>query len=85
MTLYFSARTFITRKLLSARNFADAERILSDEGLGTGNGFSVNMIWSDTWGSRQMYNIEVAPDHKVDRSQINIHKYDKEALVHCNL
>lgn len=80
----FLARTFITRKLLSARNFAESERILLDEGLGIGNGFSVNMIWSDAVGGRQLYNIEVAPDLKNKRSLLNIRKYDKNPLVHCN-
>ncbi|KAL4717824.1 hypothetical protein ACJJTC_000973 [Scirpophaga incertulas] len=77
-------RTFITRALLGAKSFYDAERILLDEGLGIGNGFSVNMIWTDSWGSRQLYNVEVAPDLKGNKSLIQIHKYDKEPLVHCN-
>lgn len=78
------ARTFITRALLAAKNFYDAERILRDEGLGIGNGFSVNMLWTEAWGGRQLYNVEVAPDLKSDRSILNVYKYDKEPLVHCN-
>nr|XP_013189462.1 unnamed protein product [Amyelois transitella] len=78
-------RTFITRALLAAKSFNDAERILLDDGLGIGNGFSVNMIWTEAWGNRQLYNVEVAPDLKADRSLLNIHKYDKEPLVHCNI
>ncbi|XP_075990771.1 C45 family peptidase tan isoform X2 [Anticarsia gemmatalis] len=77
-------RTFITRAMLTAKNFAEAESILRDEGLGIGNGFSVNMIWTNSWGDRQIYNVEVAPDLKSDRSQLNILKYDKDPLVHCN-
>ncbi|CAG9789010.1 unnamed protein product [Diatraea saccharalis] len=77
-------RTFVTRALLAAKSFYDAERILLDEGLGIGNGFSVNMIWTDSWGARQLYNVEVAPNLKADKSLVNIHKYDKEPLVHCN-
>ncbi|KAL0851846.1 hypothetical protein ABMA28_000145 [Loxostege sticticalis] len=77
-------RTFITRALLAAKNFYDAERILRDEGLGIGNGFSVNMLWTEPWGGRQLYNVEIAPDLKGDRSLVNIYKYDKEPLVHCN-
>ncbi|XP_026741591.1 uncharacterized protein LOC113503716 isoform X2 [Trichoplusia ni] len=77
-------RTFITRAMLSAKNFSDAERILRDEGLGIGNGFSVNMIWTTSWGHREVYNVEVSPDLKADRSLLNIQKYDKEPLVHCN-
>lgn len=70
--------------MLSAKNFSDAERILRDEGLGIGNGFSVNMIWTTSWGHREVYNVEVSPDLKADRSLLNIQKYDKEPLVHCN-
>ncbi|XP_028033174.1 uncharacterized protein LOC114245264 isoform X1 [Bombyx mandarina] len=78
-------RTFITRKLLSAKSFPDAERILRDEGLGIGNGFSVNMIWTDTWGDTKLYNVEVAPDLKGDRSLVHVQKYDQDTLVHCNI
>ncbi|XP_059055166.1 beta-alanyl-dopamine/carcinine hydrolase [Achroia grisella] len=77
-------RTFITRALLAAKSFSDAENILRDEGLGIGNGFSVNMLWTDAWG-RQLYNVEVAPDLKGNKSLLNIHKYDEEPLVHCNI
>ncbi|XP_053623646.1 beta-alanyl-dopamine/carcinine hydrolase isoform X2 [Plodia interpunctella] len=78
-------RTFITRALLAAKSFNDAERILIDEGLGIGNGFSVNMIWTEAWGSRQLYNVEVAPDLKANRSLLDIRKFDNEPLVHCNI
>lgn len=71
--------------MLGAKGFSDAERILRDEGLGIANGFSLNMIWADAWGSAKMYNVEVAPDLKTDRSQLNVHKYEKEPLVHCNM
>ncbi|KAI8431265.1 hypothetical protein MSG28_001292 [Choristoneura fumiferana] len=80
-------RTFITRALLAAKSFAEAEKILRDEGLGAANGFSINMIWSDAWGARQLYNVEVAPEKtdKSARSALNVHKYDKDSLVHCNI
>ncbi|CAB3226495.1 unnamed protein product [Arctia plantaginis] len=77
-------RTFITRAMLAAKNFSDAERILRDEGLGIGNGFSVNMIWTNSWGEHHIYNVEVAPDFKNDRSLLNVQRYDREPLVHCN-
>lgn len=70
--------------MLAAKNFNDAERILLDEGLGIGNGFSVNMIWTNSWGEHQIYNVEVAPDFKNDKSLLNVQKYDREPLVHCN-
>ncbi|XP_022833266.1 uncharacterized protein LOC111361122 isoform X1 [Spodoptera litura] len=77
-------RTFITRAMLAAKNFEEAEHILLDQGLGIGNGFSVNMIWTNNWGDRQIYNVEVSPDLKADRSHLNVQKYDKEPLVHTN-
>lgn len=78
-------RTFITRKLLAAQSYNEAENILRDEGLGIGNGFSVNMIWSDNGGRRQLLNLEVAPDLKADKSMVTIQKYDKDPLIHCNM
>lgn len=78
-------RSFITRAMLRSKNLGEAESILRDEGLGIGNGFSVNMIWTNAWGGRQIYNIEIAPDLKGNRSQLNIQKYENnEPLVHCN-
>ncbi|CAH2035092.1 unnamed protein product, partial [Iphiclides podalirius] len=77
-------RTFITRALLAARDPAEANNILLDQGLGIGNGFSTNMIWTNAKGERQLLNIEVAPDLKNDKSIINVQKYDSEPLMHCN-
>ncbi|CAK1588133.1 unnamed protein product [Parnassius mnemosyne] len=77
-------RTFITRALLAARDPAEADKILLDEGLGIGNGFSINMIWTDTKGERTLKNIEVAPDLQADKSSLHVQKYDKEPLMHCN-
>ncbi|XP_072930962.1 beta-alanyl-dopamine/carcinine hydrolase isoform X3 [Epargyreus clarus] len=77
-------RTFITRALLASKNYADAERILIDEGLGAANGFSLNMIWSDIKGNRNIYNVEVSPNLSADRSAINVHHYNKDVLMHCN-
>lgn len=64
----------------------DAERILLDEGLGIANGFSVNMLWTEDDGYRQLFNVEVAPDLKADKSLLNVQKYESggESLVHCN-
>lgn len=78
-------RTFITRALLASKNYADAERILRDEGLGIANGFSVNMIWTNKNGEQQIYNAEVAPDLKADRSIVNVRKYTDEPLIHTNI
>ncbi|CAH2097884.1 unnamed protein product [Euphydryas editha] len=78
-------RTFITRALLASKSYADAERILRDEGLGIGNGFSLNMIWMNKTGEQEIYNAEVAPDLKADRSIVNILKYTDEPLIHTNI
>lgn len=75
---------FITRALLTARTPADAEKILLDEGLGIGNGFSTNVIWTFENGERDLMNIEVAPDLGANKSILNIHKYTNETLMHCN-
>ncbi|XP_068623107.1 beta-alanyl-dopamine/carcinine hydrolase isoform X2 [Battus philenor] len=77
-------RTFITRALLAARTPTEADKILLDEGLGIGNGFSTNMIWTDKKGNRQLANVEVAPDLKADKSILNVHKYSNDTLMHCN-
>ncbi|VVC86170.1 uncharacterized protein LOC126978819 isoform X2 [Leptidea sinapis] len=77
-------RTFITRALLTAKNFDDAEKILLDEGLGVANGFSVNMIWSDINNVRKIYNVEVAPDLTSNRSLINVKHFENEPLIHTN-
>ncbi|XP_011549615.3 isopenicillin-N N-acyltransferase isoform X1 [Plutella xylostella] len=79
-------RTFITRAMLAAKSVEEVERVLTDKGLGIGNGFSLNLFWTNPTGPRQLFNIEVAPELKADRSQINIQKYEMngDALVHCN-
>lgn len=40
-----TARHFITRALLSAENFVQAQAILRDNGVGAGNGCSINMTF----------------------------------------
>ena len=40
-----TARHFLTRALLTARNFAEAETILRDHGAGSAHGFNVNMAF----------------------------------------
>lgn len=39
------ARHFITRALLSAQTFEQAQRILSDTGVGAADGCSINMTF----------------------------------------
>ena len=43
------------------------------------------MIWTNKDGERKIYNAEVAPDLKGDRSIMNIHNYVDEPLVHTNM
>lgn len=49
LTAYFlriiTARHFITRALLGAENFVQAQTILRDNGVGAGNGCSINMTF----------------------------------------
>lgn len=40
-----TARHFITRALLGAENFAQAQTILRDNGVGAGSGCSINMTF----------------------------------------
>jgi hypothetical protein len=41
----FTARHFITRALLSAENFVQAQQILRDTGVGAADGCSINMTF----------------------------------------
>lgn len=75
----------MTRALLAARNMLEADRILLDKGLGVGNGFSVNIFWTNAVGEHKLRNIEVAPNLVGDRSLIDEKTFDEEALIHCNL
>ncbi|XP_004536429.1 uncharacterized protein LOC101452854 [Ceratitis capitata] len=53
-------RHFITRALLSAENFEQALAVLKDEGVGAGDGCSINMSFIND-ESGKCYNIEMAP------------------------
>lgn len=43
--VYILARHFITRALLTAENFVQAQQILRDNGVGAGDGCSINMTF----------------------------------------
>ncbi|GBP87596.1 hypothetical protein EVAR_99651_1 [Eumeta japonica] len=87
-------RVFLTRAMLAAKSFEDAQRILLDEGLGAANGCSVNMLWTGGQGTKafSLHNIEVAPSRTEEaRSQLDIRCYSRvpdaaaaEPLIHCN-
>ncbi|GAB0092228.1 uncharacterized protein DMENIID0001_072180 [Sergentomyia squamirostris] len=77
-------RHFISRALLSAENFAQAQQIIKDTGVGAGDGCSINMTFLCQDGPRLFHNIEMAPA-KNNESQINIRSAQNgEHLIHCN-
>ncbi|XP_011185178.1 beta-alanyl-dopamine/carcinine hydrolase [Zeugodacus cucurbitae] len=53
-------RHFITRALLSAENYEQALAVLKDEGVGAGDGCSINMSFINE-EPHKFYNIEMAP------------------------
>lgn len=55
------ARTFLTRALLTAETFVQAQEMMRDRGCGVGDGVSVNMTFLKQEGDRLFHNAEVAP------------------------
>lgn len=78
-------RYFLTRALLSAENFEQAEQILRDSGCGAANGCSVNMTFLNQEGDRLFHNVEMGPSDKCDESQLNILTTTPgQNIFHCN-
>lgn len=79
-------RTFITRAMLSATNFVDAQTILRDNGVGAADGCSLNMTFLKQEGSRLFHNAEMGPvEDGQSQSQLNILTASSgEHLVHVN-
>ncbi|XP_076649599.1 C45 family peptidase tan [Halictus rubicundus] len=79
-------RYFLTRALLSAENYVQAEEILRNEGFGAAEGFAVNMTFLAQEGDRLFHNIEVAPcEPDAAQSQLNIQTVGPgEVTYHCN-
>lgn len=79
-------RTFITRAMLAAENFEEAQKIMRDNGVGAADGCSLNMTFLKQEGSRLFHNAEMGP--AVDgqpQSQLNILTASSgEHLVHVN-
>ncbi|XP_069701201.1 beta-alanyl-dopamine/carcinine hydrolase-like [Periplaneta americana] len=79
-------RVFLTRALLAAENFAQAQQILRDTGCGAGNAFSINMTFLNQEGDRLFHNAEVGP--AVDgsnESALSIFTASPgEHIYHCN-
>lgn len=79
-------RHFITRALLSAENFVQAQTILRDNGVGAGNGCSVNMTFLRQEGDRLFHNAEMGPAEKgTNQSQLNVFTASPgEQIIHAN-
>lgn len=80
------ARHFITRALLSAENFVQAQQILRDDGCGAGDGCSINMTFLNQEGDRLFHNAEMGPAlPDTYQSQLNILTASPgENIFHCN-
>ncbi|XP_031628712.1 uncharacterized protein LOC116344357 [Contarinia nasturtii] len=87
-TLYSgkTPRHFITRALLSAPNFEQAQKILRDTGVGAADGCSINLTFLKQEGDRLFHNIEMGPAAPGEnQSQLNIFTASRgESIVHAN-
>ncbi|CAG9770386.1 unnamed protein product [Ceutorhynchus assimilis] len=79
-------RHFITRALLSAENFVQAQQIIRDSGCGAGDGCSINMTFIKQDGDRMFHNAEMAPaSDKSNESHLNILTISPgESMFHAN-
>lgn len=78
-------RYFITRALLAAENFVQAQQILRDSGCGSAEGISINMTFLLQDGNRMFHNAEVGPATSGKESQLSILTASPgEHFFHCN-
>lgn len=79
-------RTFITRAMLAAKNFVEAQTILRDHGVGAADGCSFNMTFLKQEGNRMFHNVEMGPCKDGEsESQLNVLTASPgEHLVHVN-
>lgn len=79
-------RHFVTRALLSAENFVQAQTILRDNGVGAGDGCSFNMTFLNQEGDRLFHNAEMGPAEPGQcQSQLNIFTASPgEQIIHAN-
>ncbi|CAL7943972.1 unnamed protein product [Xylocopa violacea] len=79
-------RYFLTRALLAAENYEQAQQVLNNDGFGAAEGFSVNMTFLKQQGDRTFYNVEIGPCEINDtQSQLNILSINPgENAFHCN-
>lgn len=81
-----TARYFLTRALLAAENFAQAQEILRDSGCGAGDAVSINMTFLNQEGDRLFHNAEVGPPvGAANESALSIFTASPgEHIFHCN-
>ncbi|KAG7211108.1 hypothetical protein KM043_010435 [Ampulex compressa] len=79
-------RYFLTRALLAAENYAEARQILTNDGYGAAEGFSVNMTFLLQEGERTFHNFEVGPcEMNGDQSRLDVLTVKPgEDMFHCN-
>lgn len=94
--LSFSAREFITRALLASKaDLTEILRILTNEGVGTADGFNVNLSFLDIpRDARVFHTIEVTPyphdarsevfmaDFKLGSNSLHTNRYRHQLIVH---
>ncbi|XP_066586991.1 beta-alanyl-dopamine/carcinine hydrolase [Prorops nasuta] len=81
-----SPRYFLTRALLAAENYVQAQEILRNNGCGAAEGFSVNMTFLQQEGDRMFHNAEIGPaDSDGKQSQLSMLTVSPgEVIYHCN-
>ncbi|XP_043248555.1 uncharacterized protein LOC122395212 [Colletes gigas] len=79
-------RYFITRALLAADNYVQAQEILRNDGIGAADGFAVNMTFLTQEGDRMFHNAEIGPcEIDAKQSQLSILTVSPgENTFHCN-
>lgn len=85
--IVFTASAFMTRALLAAENVEQVTEILYDEGCGSAEGFSANVVFINKGENTVFYNAEVAPpqNEDVNKSSVSlITIHEGELMIHCN-
>lgn len=78
-------RHFLCRALLSAENGEQGQKILRDVGVGSADGVSINMSFTQQDGLPMFQNAEVAPADGTTESPMSIMNISKgEHLLHTN-
>ncbi|XP_076040741.1 C45 family peptidase tan [Oratosquilla oratoria] len=78
-------RHFLCRSLLSAENMVEAQTILRDRGVGSADGFSINMSFTRQEGDHLFHNAEVGPAEEGEESPMSVLTISPgEHLLHTN-